>query len=77
LPSLSISSFYKYAYESLTKSQVGQIILTLTMPRLHHYLSNQAFLVLLLFSSIASAAVVEHVLHVFTLIPLSLPFLIT
>ncbi|KAL9278043.1 putative laccase [Arabidopsis thaliana] len=34
------------------------------MPRLHHYLSNQAFLVLLLFSSIASAAVVEHVLHI-------------
>ncbi|CAE6085428.1 unnamed protein product [Arabidopsis arenosa] len=34
------------------------------MPRLHHYLPNQAFVVLLLFSSIASAAIVEHVLHI-------------
>ncbi|CAA7036871.1 unnamed protein product [Microthlaspi erraticum] len=34
------------------------------MPRLHYHLAVQAFLLLLLFSSIASAAIVEHVFQV-------------
>ncbi|CAH2074541.1 unnamed protein product [Thlaspi arvense] len=34
------------------------------MPHLDHYLAIQAFVIVLLFSSIASAAIVEHVFHV-------------